>query len=58
MPPDGDSDCDKGKEAQPGNAPYGYGKWNGDVDCAESGEECQFGFVSKYPPRSGMKNIC
>ena len=41
IPPDSDSDCDKGKEAQPGNAPYGYGKWNGDVERSESGEECQ-----------------
>ena len=41
IPPDGGTDCDKGKEAQPGNAPYGYGKWNGDVECSESGEECQ-----------------
>ncbi len=41
IPPDCGTDCDKGKEAQSGNAPYGYGTWNGDVECPESGEECQ-----------------
>ena len=40
-PPDGDSDCDKGKEAQSGNAPHGYRKRDGDVECSETGEECQ-----------------
>ena len=40
-PPDGDPDCDKGKEAQPGNAPYGYGKRDGDVECPESGKQRQ-----------------
>ena len=34
IPPDCDSDCDKGKEAQSGNAPYGYRKRNGDVECS------------------------
>jgi len=41
MPPDCGADADKGKEAQAGNAPYGYGKRNGDVECSETGEECQ-----------------
>ena len=41
MPPDCYSDCDEGKEAQSGNAPYGYRKRDGDVECSESGEERQ-----------------
>ena len=41
IPPDCGTDCDKGKEAQSRNTPYGYCKWDGDVECSESGEECQ-----------------
>ena len=41
IPPDCDSDCDKGKEAQSGNTPYGYCQRDGDVECSESDEECQ-----------------
>ena len=41
IPPDCGTDCDKGNEAQSGNTPYGYCKRNGDVECSESGEECQ-----------------
>ena len=35
MPPDGDSDCNKGKEAQSRNTPYDYCKRNGDVECSD-----------------------
>ena len=35
IPPDCGTDCDKGKEAQPGNAPHGYGKRDGDIECAD-----------------------
>ena len=41
IPPDCGTDCDKGKEEHSGNAPYDYRKWNGDVECSESGDECQ-----------------
>ena len=41
IPPDCGTDCDKGKEAQSGNTPYGYCERNGDIECSESGEECQ-----------------
>ena len=41
IPPDCGTDCDKGKEAQSENAPHGYRKRDGDVECSESGDECQ-----------------
>ena len=41
MPPDCGTDCEKAKKAQSGNAPYGYRKWDCDVECSESGEKCQ-----------------
>lgn len=41
IPPDCGTDCDKGKEAHSGNAPNDYRKQDGDVECSESGEECQ-----------------
>ena len=39
IPPDCGTDCDKGKEAQSENAPHGYGKRNGDIECSESGQQ-------------------
>ena len=41
IPPDCGTDCNKGKEAQSGYAPNAYRKRDGDVECSESGEECQ-----------------
>ena len=41
MPPDCGADADKGKEEHSGNAPYGYGKRYGDVECSESGKQRQ-----------------
>ena len=41
IPPDGGTDCDKGKEAQSENAPHGYRKRDGDVECSESGKQRQ-----------------
>ena len=48
IPPNGSADADKGKEAQPGNTPYGYRKRDGYVECAESGEERQKQCCSYY----------
>ena len=39
MPPDCDSDGDEAEKTHSGNAPYGYRKRDGDVECSESGEE-------------------
>ena len=41
IPPDCDSDGDEAEKTHSGNAPYGYRKRDGDVECSESGEERQ-----------------
>ena len=41
IPPDCDSDGDEAEKTHSGNAPYGYRKRDGYVECSESGEERQ-----------------
>ena len=41
LPPDCDSDGDEAEKTHSGNAPYGYRKRDGYVECSESGKECQ-----------------
>lgn len=59
IPPDCGADADKGKEAQSGNAPYGYRKRYGDVECAKAGKQsnkkqCRNYKFIKFQPFGGL----